>query len=57
MSANKEQLNKLRDILLNEYGRSLSDEELLSEAIRLSEFAKTILRFKLSNIKNEEIIN
>jgi hypothetical protein len=51
MSVNKEQLNRLRDILSKEYGRSLSDEELLSEALRLYEFAKTILRFKLSNNK------
>ena len=50
-------LNELRKILLKEYGANLSEADLLSEALRLSEFAKTILRFKLSKIKNEEIIN
>jgi hypothetical protein len=50
MSINKEQLNQLRLILQEEYGFYPSEESLSSEAVRLSEFAKTVLKFKLSKI-------
>lgn len=53
MSVNKEQFNRLRLILEKEYGFYPSEESLLSESIRLSEFAKTIINHKLKN-KNEE---
>ena len=48
MSVTQEQLNKLQDILLKEYSVTLPEEELLSEALRLVEFAKTVVRFSLS---------
>jgi len=52
MSVNKEQLLELQKILRDEYGSCLSEENLLDEALRLSEFAKTILQFYLSKNKN-----
>lgn len=52
MSVSKEQLNEFKEILIKEYGTTLSEEELLSEALRLSEFAKTVLRFSLSKNDN-----
>lgn len=54
MSVNKEQLLELQKILQDEYGSYLSEENLLDEALRLSEFAKTVLSFSLSK---KEIIN
>lgn len=48
MSISTEQLNELQAIILKEYGTTLENAELVSEALRLSEFAKTILKFKLS---------
>ena len=49
------ELQELQEILLNEYGTALPEEVLLSEALRLSEFAKAIVRHNLSkNIKNKE---
>lgn len=55
MSVNTEQLKELQEILQKEYGSTLSEENLLNEALKLSEFAKTVVRFSLS--KNENIIN
>ena len=49
MAISQEQLIELQKILQKEYGSTLSEENLLNEALRLSEFAKTIIRFKLSN--------
>jgi len=54
MSVNKEQLNELRKILQEEYGFYPSEESLLNETIRLSEFAKTIIISKLKQNKNEK---
>lgn len=54
MSINKEQLNELRKILQEEYGFYPSEESLLNEAIRLSEFSKTIINYKLKQDKNYE---
>lgn len=54
MSANQQQLIELQRVLFKEYGTTLSKTELLSEAVRLSEFAKTVLHFSLS--KNEKLI-
>lgn len=48
MKANKEQLKSLQEIILDEYGVTLQEDELISEAIRISEFAKTVIRFSLS---------
>ncbi len=48
MAISKEQLNELQKIIAKEYGITLSETDLLSEALRLFEFAKTILRFTLS---------
>lgn len=42
------QLKELQEILQKEYGSSLSEENLLNEALRLSEFAKTVILFSLS---------
>ena len=47
MQIGQEQLDELREIVLNEYGVEFSEEDLLSEAIRLSEFAKTVARSSL----------
>lgn len=47
MAISKQQLNRLKDILIEEYGFSLSEEDLAPEALRLSDFAKTILRNSL----------
>ena len=48
MLVNKEQLKALQEILLQEYGSTLAEESLLNEALKLSEFAKTVLKFKLN---------
>lgn len=53
MSISKEQLNKLRLILQEEYGFYPSEEILLNEAIRFSEFSKTIINSKLKENKYE----
>jgi len=52
MSINKEKLLELQKILQDEYGSYLSEENLLDEALRLSEFARTVLRFHLSRSEN-----
>jgi hypothetical protein len=48
MAISQEQLNELQEILFNEYGLRLTDSDVSSEALRLSEFAKTVLHFSLS---------
>lgn len=52
MIVDKEKLEELQEILKKEYGSTLSEENLLNEALRLSEFTKTILSFNLSKNKN-----
>ena len=42
----------LEEIIRNEYNITLTEADLLSEALRLTEFAKTILRFNLSQTEN-----
>lgn len=54
MQIRNEQLKELQEILQKEYGSTLPEESLLSEAHRLLEFAKTVIRFSLS--KKENII-
>jgi inosine/xanthosine triphosphate pyrophosphatase family protein len=54
MSINKEKLNELRKIFQEEYGFYSSEKSLLNEAIRLSEFAKTIINSKLKENKYEK---
>lgn len=53
MAISTELLNEFRGILLEEYGLNLSETELLSEALRLHEFGKNVLRFKLTELTNK----